>query len=193
MIKDTTYAISFDKKDLPYLYQYAKKVRETHNQDLVNQFNLICDKKWNDHNNVRLNGIEPLQVSKADDLVVSAGTTLLINQILGTSVTRWRHMAMGSGTTAVSAGQTALVTTAWGVDMSISGWREYAGATLRFAGIFGETISTTVVITEAGVFTGALGTGTMLNRNMFSNAPFTYQVDLTGVVISSIIDFVPIV
>jgi hypothetical protein len=191
-MKDTAYAVQFDKKDYPVLLEYARKVRETHDPKLIDNFNLVCQRLWDDHhNNISINGMELLDVSKSDDLVVSVGTTQLINQILGTSGVRWQYIGIGTGTTAVSSGQTALVAEALPrADMSTTGWREYAGATLRFAGIFGETFGS-ISLNECGIFTSSTG-GTMLNRNMFSNQSLT-TVGTRALVISSIIDFVPIV
>ena len=129
MMKDTTYAASFDEKDYQPLLKYARKVRETHNQGLVDNFNLACNRKWNDHTNVSINGLELLHVAKSDDLVVTAGTTLLIDQILGTSVTRWRYLAFGTSNATPTAAQIALqaeTAVVPRVDMSLFGWREYA-------------------------------------------------------------------
>ncbi len=191
-MKDTTYATLFDKKDLPYVYRLAEEVRATHNQDLVNNFNNNLEKKWNDHNPIIEIGnkdIEIEQISKADDLIVTVGINQCIDQILGASVLRWQIIGSGSGTTAVSAAQTSLVTQLFLIDMSLLGWREYAGASLRFAGIFGESLATHTV-NEAGIFRsdGAV----MLNRNMFSNNPITHTINLNGYVISCVIEFVPV-
>ena len=191
-IKDITYASLFDKKDLPYLYRLVEEVRATHNQDLVNDFNNTLKKKWNDHNaylQVSNKDIEILQVSKADDLVVTAGINFLIDQILGSTVVRWRYIWVGTGTTAPALAQTALTTPLFIVDMSLYGWREYAGSTLRFAGLFLETAATHTA-TEVGVFdnSGAV----MLNRNMFSSNPIAHVVNQTGYVISSVVEFVPV-
>ncbi len=191
-IKDTAYASLFDKKDLPYIYRLAEEVRTTHNQDLVNSFNNTLEKKWNDHHptlEIGNKNIEMLQVSKADDLIVTVGINQCIDQILGASVLRWQNMASGSGTTAASIGQTALVTQLFVIDMSSSGWREYAGASLRFAGIFGESLATHTV-NEAAISRsdGAV----ILNRNMFSNFPISHTINVTGYVISCVIEFVPV-
>lgn len=193
-IKDTTYASLFDKQDLPYVYRLAEEVRATHNQDLVNEFNNNLENKWNDHNPILEVGdknIEILQVSKADDLVVTDGINWMINQILGTGVERWTFMGVGNSSTAPAIGNTILISELVPrVDMSLSGWREYAGSSLRFAGIFGETRASQT-ITEAAVFLGASG-GFMLNRNMFSNNPITHTINANGYVISCVIEFVPV-
>lgn len=193
MIKDYCYASQFDPKYSSLLYKLAEEVRLTHNQNLVDDFNNKCQQKWDDHNPILDNGIEFLAVSKADDLVVNAGIDHCINQILGTSVVRWQWMAIGTGVTAPAASQTALVTpTSPTVDMSLYGWREYAGATLRFMAFLGEKwVNTTV--NEAGIYTTNALTPPLLNRNMFSNAPIVHVAGKDAVVISEIVEFVPVV
>jgi len=193
-MKDVCYASLFDKKDMPYIYRLAEEIRTTHNQDLVNEFNNKLEKKWNDHNHFLQIGnkdIEIQQVSKADDLVVTAGINQCIDQILGASTTRWQYMARGTGTTTPVAGNTTLVTeSASRIDMSTSGWREYASSSLRFAGIHGESIPT-ITVNECGVFTTSAA-GIMLNRNAFSNFPLTHTINIDGIVLSTVIEFVPV-
>lgn len=192
MVKDYCYAASFDKKDMPSLYELAERVRTTHNQTLVDNFNIKCQRKADDHNPILEIGnkkIEFEQVSKADDLVVTAGVNQCIDLILGSSTSRWLNMTTGSGTTAPAAAQTNLVTPLFLIDMSLFGWREYASSSLRFAGIFGEKI-TTHTVNEAGVF--SVSNLIMLNRNMFSNNPIIHTVNTSGYVISNVIEFVPV-
>ena len=189
-IKDYSYASLFDKKDLPYLYRLAEKVRATHNQDLVNDFNNNLERKWNDHNPILGDNIEILQTSKADDLVVTTGINQCIDLILGTSIISWEYMYEGSGTTAPAIGQTALITPQFLVSMILFGWREYAGTSLRFAGIFGES-PITHTVNEAGVFIAGLAT--MLNRNTYSYNPIIHTINTTAYVISSVVEFVPVV
>src|SRR6185503_12777217 len=188
-MKDICYASLFDKKDLPYVYRLAEEIRATHNQDLITEFNNTLDNKWNDHNHLLHVGnkdIEIQQVSKADDLVVTAGVNQCIDQILGSSTTRWQFMARGTGTTTPAAGNTTLVTESGSrIDMSSFGWREYASSSLRFAGIHGETIPT-ITINEFGVFTTS-SAGIMLNRNVFSNFPLTHTINIDGIVLSCVV------
>jgi hypothetical protein len=194
VIKDTAYAALFDKKDLPSLYKLMETVRITHDQTLVDDFNLKCQKKVDDHNPILEVGnqkIEFEQVSKSDDLVVIGGINLLIDQILGTSVVRWIAIKIGTGTAAPTTADTVLATNFGnGVNMQVQGWTEYASSSLRFAAIFGET-SATVTVNESAISTSIL-TGTLLNRNVFSNNPISHIINTTGFVISSIIEFVPV-
>jgi hypothetical protein len=191
-IKDTAYASLFDKKDLPYIYRLAEEIRATHNQDLVNDFNNTLDKRWNDHNPILEIGnknIELLDVSKTDDLVVTLGLQRLCDQILGTSVNRWRFIQCGTGTTPATVSDVGFAGPIPIIDMTLSGWTEYAGTSLRFAAIGGESL-VTATITEAGVFD--TGTSQILNRCMFSSFPITHTVNVNGFVISFVIEFVPI-
>jgi hypothetical protein len=194
MMKDKTYASLFDKSDYPLLLKMAEKIRITHNQNLTSDFYAMCEDSWNDKRPILEIGnktIEPIGTSKADDLVVTAGINQLLDQILGISLVRWQYMGKGTGVTAPAAAQTALVTEVTPrIDMSLFGWRENAGSTLRFAGIGSESVAT-ITINEAGIFTAA-SAGIMLNRNMFSNSPLTHTINTTTFVIASIIEFVPI-
>jgi hypothetical protein len=193
-MKDTSYAVLFDKKDMPAISNYAKMVRQTHDPILVDNFNNTIEKIWNDHRNHGINGgIEPWQVEKTDDLVVSVGAAQIIDQITGASTTRFSHVGYGNGgATAVTAAQTTLVAElGTRASMATNGWREYAGASLRFAGIFGESTSS-VSLDEMGIFTAITG-GIMLNRNSLSGAQLEHITNTSIFVISSIIEFVPIV
>jgi hypothetical protein len=190
--KDQCYASLFDKKDLPYIYRLAEEVRITRNQNLINEFNERSESKWNDHNPILGDNIEFLQVSKADDLVLDGGIVHTLNLILGASFTRWRYMGIGTGTTVPVAGNTILVTEVLPRrDMIPFGWDEYASTSLMFGAIYGES-QATITVNEAGVFATASVGAAMLNRNMFSNNPITHVVNVTVFVVSSIIEFVPV-
>lgn len=193
MIKDIFYASLFRKEDVSTLYRLAEKVRSTHNQELVDDFNLKCQKKWDDHNPILEIGnqrVEFLQSSKADDLVVTAGINQSIDQILGTSLIYWQLMTCGTGTNAPAAGNVALQSgIGFTVDCLAFGWRENASSSLRFATIWGETLGT-ITINEAAVVT-ATG-GVILNRDVFSNHPITHTVNDTVFVLSSVVEFVPV-
>jgi hypothetical protein len=78
------------------------------------------------------------------------------------------------------------------IDMTLFGGSLAAGLTLRFAGIFGES-APTITVNECGVFT-ASSSGTMLNRTLFgSNFAIVRTVGTTGYVISSVVEFLPVV
>jgi hypothetical protein len=197
MVKDYAFAALFDKKNLPSLYKLAEKVRATHDTSLIDNYIRMCQQKVDDHNPILQVGnqnIEFIQVSKADDLVVTAGLDRCIDIILGISSTRWQYMGKGTstGTPATSNSLLGAEVTPR-VDMNIAGWREYDGMSLRFAGIFAETHAT-ITVNECGVFTGsAINTTPMLNRNGFSTNALTHTINTSAFVLSSVIEFVPVV
>ena len=98
------------------------------------------------------------------NLVVSAGLEYICSRMAGTSASVMSHMAVGSGTTAASAGQTDLV--------SILGSREALDSTsassntITYASSF-EAGEGTGAVTEAGIF-NASSSGTMLCRTVFA-------------------------
>ena len=194
-LKDTTFASLFDKKDLPSLYQLAERIRTSHNQDLVDDFNLKCQKKVDDHNPVLEIGnqkVEFEQVSKADDLIVTGGISQCLDQILGVSSVRWQYMGKGTSNSPTTTGNSQLIVEVTPrADMTLAGWREYAGSTLRFAGIFGDT-HPTISVTECGVFTLSAG-GIMLNRNMFNTNSIFHTINVSAFLISTVIEFVPVI
>lgn len=98
------------------------------------------------------------------NLVVSSGLTFICSRMAGTSADVMSHMALGSGTTAASSGQTDLV--------SILGSREALDSTsassntITYVSSF-EAGEGTGAVTEAGVFNAA-SSGTMLCRTVFA-------------------------
>ncbi len=98
------------------------------------------------------------------NLVVSSGLTFICSRMAGTSADVMSHMALGSGTTAASSGQTDLV--------SILGSREALDSTtassntIVYVSSF-EAGEGTGAVTEAGVFNAASG-ATMLCRTVFA-------------------------
>lgn len=97
------------------------------------------------------------------NLVVTAGLTFICSRMAGVSAGVMSHMALGSSTTAASAGQTDLV--------SILGSREALDSstassnTIVYVSSF-EAGEGTGAVTEAGVFNAA-SSGTMLCRTVF--------------------------
>jgi len=97
------------------------------------------------------------------NLVVNTGLTFICSRMAGTSAGVMSHMALGSSTTAASAGQTDLV--------SILGSREALDSstassnTIVYVSSF-EAGEGTGAVTEAGVFNAA-SSGTMLCRTVF--------------------------
>lgn len=98
------------------------------------------------------------------NLVVSSGLEFICSRMAGTSAGVMSHMALGSGTTAASSGQTDLV--------SILGSREALDSTsassntITYVSSF-EAGEGTGAVTEAGVFNAA-SSNTMLCRTVFA-------------------------
>tara|TARA_R110000782_G_scaffold45755_4_gene101494 strand:- start:1280 stop:1729 length:450 start_codon:yes stop_codon:yes gene_type:complete len=97
------------------------------------------------------------------NLVVSAGLTFICSRMAGVSADVMSHMALGSGTTAVAAGDTDLE--------SILGSREALDSstassnTIAYVSSF-EAGEGTGAVTEAGIFNAATS-GTMLCHVIF--------------------------
>ena len=114
------------------------------------------------------------------NLVVSDGLNFIVSRMKDTTQDAMSHMAVGSSTTAASAGQTDLV--------SILGSREALGSTtvstntVTFICSFGAG-SGTGAVTEAGVF-NAVTAGDMLCRTVFDvvNKQATDSMSITWVV-----------
>ena len=97
------------------------------------------------------------------NLVVSAGLTFICSRMAGTSAGVMSHMALGSGTTAAAAGQTALVSqlgSREALDSSTA-----SSNTITYVSSF-EAGEGTGAVVEAGVFNAA-SSGTMLCRTVF--------------------------
>ena len=98
------------------------------------------------------------------NLVVTAGLTFICSRMAGGSADVMSHMALGSSTTAASAGQTDLI--------SILGSREALDSstassnTIVYVSSF-EAGEGTGAVTEAGVFNASTA-GTMLCRTVFA-------------------------
>jgi hypothetical protein len=194
--RDWAYLAAFNEKELPSLQQMIKQVNETHNTQIIEDFNSRCEQriKEGDHT-----------VTKSEDLVVNAGLQQSINLILGTSSTRWRYISFGAGTTAANVSNTSLGLDASGslsprVDTTVQGWNEAVGMKLFFGGVLGESIYQINSITELGIFT-SLTIGTMLNRNVFANNSLTRATTTMGAftfakqvfIFSIVIEFCPVV
>jgi len=189
MIKDTALVGLFYKEDLPAIYRMAERVRETHNITLIDEFDSMLERKWNDKKSFSF--VEPITVSKTDDLVVSAGTSLIIDQIVGNTLTRWSHMGVGNANFTPNIADNFLNSENLPrVDMSLFGWREPAATSLRMAGIFGES-RPTETITEFGIFSAATA-GTQLNHNNIAANPVAHTIGITGYIISSVVEFLPV-
>jgi len=106
------------------------------------------------------------ETREVKNLVVDTGLAFIASRMTGTSKAVMSHMALGSSTTAASAGQTDLV--------SVLGSREALDSTtltgsnkaVAYVSSF-EAGDGTGAVTEAGIFNASSG-GDMLCRTVFS-------------------------
>ena len=98
-----------------------------------------------------------------DNLVVTTGKNLVASRLVGTTPAGMSHMAIGSGTTAAAAGNTALGTELGRVSLT-SG--SASSAVVTYVATFAAGTGTGAV-TEAGLL-NASSSGTMLARTVFS-------------------------
>jgi hypothetical protein len=101
-------------------------------------------------------------VREIDNLVVTAGKGFVASRMTGTSANVMSHMAVGSGSTAAAAGDTALGSELGRTTTSAS----VSGAVVTYSSTFAAGTGTGAV-TEAGIF-NASSSGTMLCRTVFS-------------------------
>ena len=99
-----------------------------------------------------------------NNLVVTAGKGFISGRMITASVPIMSHMALGSGTTAPAAGDTALESILGVRELLDTGTSPAAGVVLYTSSF--EVGEATGAVTEAGVFNGASG-GTMLCRTTF--------------------------
>lgn len=116
--------------------------------------------KMKGHLQVSLNGEV---VRDIDNLVVTAGKNFVASRMKNTSDSAMSHMAIGSGTTAAAAGQTALVTELGRVSLTST---TVSSNVVTYVATFAAGTGTGAV-TEAGIL-NASSNGTMLCRTVFS-------------------------
>ena len=102
-------------------------------------------------------------VQEVDNLVVTAGKGSVASRMKDASATAMSHMAIGSGTTAAAASQTALGTELGRVSLTST---SVSGAVVTYVATFAAGTGTGAV-TEAALL-NASSSGTMLCRTVFS-------------------------
>jgi|TARA_A100001015_G_scaffold17009_1_gene19884 hypothetical protein len=102
-------------------------------------------------------------VQEIDNLVVTTGKEYVASRIKDTTATAMSHMAIGTGTTAAAASDTALVSESARTALTST---TVSSNTVVYVDTFGAGTGTGA-ITEAGVF-NASSSGTMLCRTVFS-------------------------
>lgn len=111
---------------------------------------------------VRLNGEV---VQDVDNLVVTAGKGYVASRMKDTSATAMSHMAIGSGSTAAAASQTALVSEEARVTLTST---TVTNAEVAYVGTFPAGTGT-ATLNEAAILNASSG-GTMLCRVVFSGS-----------------------
>ena len=101
-------------------------------------------------------------VQEVDNLVVTSGKEFVASRMVGTSASVMSHMAVGSGSTAAAAGDTALGSELGRTTATSSA----SGAVVTYSSTFAAGTGTGAV-TEAGLF-NASSSGDMLCRTVFS-------------------------
>ena len=111
------------------------------------------------------NGNVKQQDSK--NLVVTSGLAFIVSRMINTAAAVMSHMAIGTGTTAAAAAQTALVNESARAALTSSTvvTTTVTGDSVQYIAAFGPGVGT-AAITEAGLFNAAAA-GTMLARTVF--------------------------
>ena len=112
------------------------------------------------HLTIALNGEV---VQEVDNLVVTAGKGFVASRMAGTSANVMSHMAIGTGSTAASASDTALGSEAARTAVTST---NVSGAVVTYVDTFAAGTGTGA-ITEAAILNASSG-GTMLCRTVFS-------------------------
>tara|TARA_R100000329_G_scaffold147940_1_gene136134 strand:- start:274 stop:705 length:432 start_codon:yes stop_codon:yes gene_type:complete len=112
------------------------------------------------HLTIALNGEV---VREVDNLVVTAGKGFVASRMAGTSANVMSHMAIGTGSTAAAAGDTALGNEAARTALTST---NVSGAVVTYVDTFAAGTGTGA-ITEAAILNASSG-GTMLCRTVFS-------------------------
>lgn len=102
-------------------------------------------------------------VQEVDNLVVTDGKEFVASRMKDATATAMSHMAIGTGSTAAAAGDSALGTQAARVALTST---TVTNAEVAYVATFGAGTGTGA-ITEAGLFNASTG-GTMLCRTVFS-------------------------
>ena len=112
------------------------------------------------HLTIALNGEV---VREVDNLVVTAGKGFVASRMVGTSANVMSHMAIGTGTSAAGASDTALGSEAARTALTST---NVSGAVVTYVDTFAAGTGTGA-ITEAAILNASSG-GTMLCRTVFS-------------------------
>ena len=112
------------------------------------------------HLTIALNGEV---VQEVDNLVVTAGKGYVASRMKDATATAMSHMAIGTGSTAAAAGDTALGSESARTALTST---SVSGAVVTYTDTFAAGVGTGA-ITEAGILNASSG-GTLLCRTVFS-------------------------
>jgi len=112
------------------------------------------------------------------NLVVNAGLSFITSRMLGTSKAVMSHMALGSGSSAANANDTALGSQV-GSREALDSASETSTGVITFASTF-EPGDATGALTEAGIFNASSG-GDMLCRTVFSGTVTKASTDTLAI------------
>ena len=121
-------------------------------------------------------------VQVVDNLVVTTGKGYVASRMKDASATAMSHMAVGSGSTAAAAGDTALGSEAARIALTST---TVSGADVTYVATFGAGVGT-AALTEAAIL-NASSSGTMLCRTVFPvvNKQSTDSMSVTWTVTAS--------
>lgn len=121
-------------------------------------------------------------VQVVDNLVVTTGKGYVASRMKDASATAMSHMAVGSGSTAAAASDTALGSEAARIALTST---TVSGADVTYVATFGAGVGT-AALTEAAIL-NASSSGTMLCRTVFPvvNKQGTDSMSVTWVVTAS--------
>ena len=106
------------------------------------------------------------EIREVDNLVVNAGLAHIADQLSASpGEGAMSHMAIGTGSTAAAAGNTALGTE---IDRNALTSRTDSGAVVTYVGDWAAGDGTNSALREAGIFNAA-SAGTMLARAVYAN------------------------
>lgn len=158
---DTNRVALFQNSDAPIV---RKLLREKH----FDSFNERLDRFLNDqtaYDDLHHKHLEPLEVRKKHDLVVTTGMQRIAKLVTGKTTNSFTHMACGIGTNSESSGDTSLQTETQRI---VCTDRFDSGTSIKFAGLFPSS-TPSGQISEFGIFDSA-SAGNMLVRTVFTPA-----------------------
>jgi hypothetical protein len=183
IIRDITYAASWDKRDLPYMQKLFAKIRyyesiedEGKVLELVeNDYERKISRVWNgQYVQDTPDNPRPMEAVTTPNILTSNGMALLARLFMIKTTLRYNHYASGNGTTIAQMGDIQLQSEQARIGIDTDGFDTPAGTIARWGAIFIPTFPSHV-ISEAGVFNAASG-GTMLNRTVY---PSTQRITHT--------------